>query len=622
MYLIPLEALAAPLQIKYYRSKGLELPESLKVEKAAPASEPKPLESYTAQQREEIKGWIDLLEEWKSFRDAGTYRSKALADEAFVAQYTGGLQISVSILYRHLKAYRAGDYDGLIDKRGQWRKGRTVMEQQVWRVFLSYYFDKKQPPITKCIDYTRKWLKEKAPGLLDKVPSETTFRREIMRNIPAAVELYERKGAKALHDRMAPYIKRLYDTMQSNDYWIADNHTFDFMSLGKDGKAHRLYLTAYIDARSGAFMGWKVTHAPCADATIAALRDGVWARKHGLPLNLYVDNGSEFLVHDVGGRGHRRRKNQKDEWSPPPILTLLGIHMVNAIPGNPEAKIIERVFLDVKNELSRTVPSFCGGNILERPEGHAKMVKAGKLPTDEELIKGINKFLEGYYNHLPYNGPVAKDKGKPKIQVYTENLKEIRQPRSEEDLNLLMMRSSRPVKVGRRGIHLDIAGFGIDYWTDEFLEKWQSRRGEGKKVYYRYDPDDLSAIRVYTAPGDQYICTLPADDEAVALYGDKVEKIKAGMQKVNRYNKRIREWSKERVLDKEERISAYMLIQMAAQGNLDAPPGYAKQHPKVIHWVQAEETPYEEHRFAVGELASFDNMLENVRRFKEEQEDG
>lgn len=651
-YLIPLSALDFSLQRKWYQRQRLPVPKELKPKKSGRASgsggssklgesskasgpgsadkigglgeasgseqqssQLKSLEAFTAAQRQEIGQWIGILQEWQQFR--GKYASKAEADTAFVANYSklhpDHPPLSQSILYRKWAAFRADDLDSLIDRRGLWKKGSSSIDDQVWRVFLTYYLDQGNYPISECVKYTQFYLQQKQLDL--PLPHESSFRRRVAQDIPKAVISLERQGEKTLHDRYLPYIHRLYDTMQSNDYWVADNHTFDFMTLGENGRPHRLYLTAYIDARSTAFMGWKVTTAPCGEATIAALRDAIETRKRGLPDFLYVDNGSEFLVHDIGGRGHRTRKSQKQQpFEPPPILTRLGITMLNAIPGNPEAKIIERIFLDVKNQFSRLVESFCGGSIIERPERLNNLVKSGKLPTDEELINGISNFIEGYYNHLPYNGAVKKDCGKAKIQVYEENLLEIRRPATPDDLNLLLMRSSRPVKVGRRGVHLDIAGFPMDYWTDAFLQDWQD-----KKVYFRYDPADLNSVRVYT-PEDQFICALPVDNEAVQQYGAAGEDIKAGMRKVNRYRKQIKEWANGRTLDKQERISAYVLVQLEAQRNLENPPDYDTDRPKVVRLVQASEQLYEPLQMAVGELTSLDTMIHNARKFHEEDD--
>lgn len=81
--------------------------------------------------------------------------------------------------------------------------------------------------------------------------------------------------------------------MESNEWWIADNHKFDVMTT--DGKTtHRLYLTAFMDARSGILTDIYVTNNPSSQATLIALRKGIM--EYGIPANIYVDNGREFLT--------------------------------------------------------------------------------------------------------------------------------------------------------------------------------------------------------------------------------------------------------------------------------------------------------------------------------------
>ncbi|MEG1075419.1 MAG: MerR family transcriptional regulator, partial [Ruthenibacterium sp.] len=78
------------------------------------------------------------------------------------------------------------------------------------------------------------------------------------------------------------------------EWWIADTHTFDILSRGENGKTHRIYINAYLDARSGIFTGWYVTENPSSDASLYALRRGITAC--GIPNNIYVDNGREYLT--------------------------------------------------------------------------------------------------------------------------------------------------------------------------------------------------------------------------------------------------------------------------------------------------------------------------------------
>ena len=118
----------------------------------------------------------------------------------------------------------------------------------------------------KCYEYMKLLLREEHPDLVADIPSYTTFTRRVKSDIPEAVEVLGREGQKAFRDRCAPYIRRTYEGMASNEWWIADNHTFDVITQGDNGQRHRLYLTAFFDARSGIFTGCYVTLNPSSRA--------------------------------------------------------------------------------------------------------------------------------------------------------------------------------------------------------------------------------------------------------------------------------------------------------------------------------------------------------------------
>ena len=61
---------------------------------------------------------------------------------------------------------------------------------------------------------------------------------------------------------------------------------------------------------------------------------------------------------------------------------------------------------------------------------------------------------------------MASDHGKPRQQVYNENL-HTKRVACEEDLNLMLMRSSRAQKVTNRGVCS--RRFGLDAHLDGFL---------------------------------------------------------------------------------------------------------------------------------------------------------
>lgn len=534
-YLFPLDALDAPIREKYFlQLKASLTPPSVDILPKRRTSSP--LDHYTAEEREEITWWLKTVDDWQRYRSKYP-GSKAEADDRFIALCTKTdpeHPLSVDMLYSRWRAIREDDMDGLVNKRGKTRKGKTTIQPEAWDAFLYFYLQEAQHPMMKCYEYMKLLLREDHPDLVADIPSYTTFTRRVKSDIPEAVEVLGREGEKAFRDRCAPYIRRTYEGMASNEWWIADNHTFDVITQGDNGQRHRLYLTAFFDARSGIFTGCYVTTAPSSQSTLIALRKGIL--KYGIPENIYVDNGREFLTFDIGGLGHRKKKPKdgQERFEPPPVFERLGIKMTNAIVRNAKAKIIERRFRDVKDHLSRLFDTYTGGNVLEKPERLKGVLKNGEIPLDSTFTEAVEELLDWYFNQQPYGGEVAADRGKPRQQVYNENL-HTRRVAGAEDLNLMLMRSARPQKVTRRGVHLDIAGQRLDYWNDDMLMGLL-----GKQVYFRYDPDDLSEVRVYDLK-DRYIMTAPVDNTAVLTYGASREDVKEAMGKVRRMERLTKE---------------------------------------------------------------------------------
>ena len=534
-YLFPLDVLDTSIQEKYFAQLKASIPapsaDILPKRKAS-----RPLDHYTAEEQREIAWWMKTVDDWQRYRSKYP-GSKAEADDRFIAlcaKTDPEHEFSIDTLYRRWKSIKQNDLDGLIDKRGKWKKGKSDIQPEAWDAFLYFYLQEAQHPMMKCYEYMKLLLREDHPDLVADIPSYTTFTRRVKSDIPEAVEVLGREGQKAFRDRCAPYIRRTYESMASNEWWIADNHTFDVITQGDNGQRHRLHLTAFFDARSGIFTGCYVTLNPSSQATLIALRKGIL--KYGIPENIYVDNGSEFLTFDIGGRGHRKRKPKdgQERFEPPPVFERLGIKMTNALVRNAKAKIIERRFRDVKDHLSRLFDTYTGGNVLEKPERLKGVLKNGEIPLDSTFTEAVEELLDWYFNQQPYGGEVIADRGKPRQQVYNENLY-TKRVAGAEDLSLMLMRSARPQKVTRRGVHLDIAGQRLDYWNDDMLINLL-----GKQVYFRYDPDDLSEVRVYDLE-DRYIMTVPVDNTAVLTYGASREDVKEAMGKVRRMERLTRE---------------------------------------------------------------------------------
>ena len=555
MFLIPFDQLEEQEKLKVYEKRGI-------IQTEQTIKDVSQLEEMTGEEREECAFWERTLKEWQLMRSNPTVKSKVKADELFVTKMKlehPDLNISSDILYRKYKCLKEGNLKGLIDKRGKAKKGFTKIDEWIWQVFLSFYLDQAKHPMRKCYQYTLMYAQEEKPELVDEIPAYCTFTRHVKQDIADTIKVLGRDGEKAFDDRCAPYIKRTYETMESNDYWIGDNHTIDVI-VGDGKTTFRLYLTGFLDARSGVMTCVYITDTPSSQASIYSLRRGI--KKYGIPKNVYLDNGREFLTFDFGGLGHRTKKND-DRYNPPPILERLGINMTNALVRNAKAKIIERRFLDFKNSISRLFATYTGGNVVEKPEILKVELKNGNIPDKQEFIKDIEELIEYYLNYEPYNGSVEADIGKRKIDVYQENL-HTRISATEEQLNLMMLRSTRPQKVTRRGVHLKIGDAKLDYFNNELIMQLLN-----KQVYLRYDPDDLSSVRIYDLD-DRFIMEVEADNTAVLEYGASKEDIKKAMAKTREVKKATKKALKDSILANIDRNTALELVLKTAELNKEA----------------------------------------------------
>ena len=506
-YLIRLEDLPENLQRKYLRQEELFLPEakdSAHYGKGL-SQEKKNFSEFNEKERVEIREWIRILKEWQTER--ALYHNKTEADKNIIAAINAelfrrgsNLTVSSSVLYRKFFFYRNGDYEGLLDKRGGWNKGNSSMPAEVWDAFLFYYLDERQPALAKVYKDTLQWTKEFYPHLLEVMPSERAFRRKLEKEVPLAVQTYLRQGAKALDDECLPYIERAYDELQVNDVWVTDNHTLDIISTYDDGKKdnHRMYLTAFWDAKSGILTGWNITNDPSINSTLFALRHGI--KRCGVPKVIYADNGSEFMSYDFGGRGKRSQKPENEIEYALTILGRMGIEIRTAKVKNARAKPVERFFLSFKEHISKLFSTYTGGNITERPESLKSQIKKGNIPTDSKLRDDLALLIEKE-NCEPYGGAEKrKYQGMTKIEVFNEGLKHIKQVlMTGEDLDLFLLRGKKQ-KVGRKGVYLEIAKEKIYFMA---ADSWMHF---GREVLVRYDPTDLSSVRIYDME-DRYMAT-------------------------------------------------------------------------------------------------------------------
>ena len=607
-YRIPLSKLDEKVQLKYKRYLKKQQKE---VEKQVQEQQNKTIADLTEKEKQNVMFWRKLLESWQSYR--GKEADKEKADNEFIKVINvqnEGLHLSRRTLYRKWNTYIMEGEAALADGRGKHGNHNYKMTKEIFDVFEYYYLNENKPSIKQCMRETALYFE----GQEIELPCYTTFKRSA-KKIPKAIKLYFREREKVFIDKCAPYIKRMYEDLESNDIWVADNHTFDIM-VEKEGKPVRVYLTAFMYVKRSKMTGWCVTDAPSSDATIYALKKG--CEEFGVPKSIYTDNGREFLFHDLGGNGFRKKRKTGEALKLPSILDDLGIEFRTALPRNARGKGIERAFYTVKEHFSKLFESYTGGTILERPDRLKKVVKSMKgLPNIEEFIQYVDIYIEGWYNKQSHEG--AGMKGKCPDEVFAENIITKRAlPKEKSDLMFMRYAKSNTgmLKVGKNGITLTFYGKQLQYWNEEL---WKEHFGQN--VYVRYNPEDLNSIRIYDEQ-KRFLCIAVLKEEL--SYTASKQEVKKQQQQNRNAIKEVANYKAKKEMEQKDALT--MLLEKALKEESQNKPVIPKiTQPVFYNENQIKNTDDTAEvvslpNVAGGEGINWSKGIERLKEWKKEKE--
>lgn len=311
------------------------------------------------------------------------------------------------------------------------------------------------------------------------IPSYRTF-CSIIHQIPNPLRTLALEGQtvyKQQYDLL--YIR---EAGQPNEIWQADHALLDILILNeKNDEGVRPWLTIIFDDHSRSIAGYELSFtAPSAMKTALALRHAIWRKKEpqwsicGIPSIFYTDHGSDFTS-----------KHMEQ------VCIDLKIQLIFSTIGEPRGRgKIERFFLTLNQML------------LSELEGYTGAKKAVPKLTLAELNTLIGSFILEY-NQRPHSSTGQAPKLRWEAQGFLP-----RMPESLEQLDLLLMTVSKKRRIQRDGIRFQ----GLRY-LDPVLADYV-----GVSVLIRYDPADLTTIRVFHK--NHYLCRPichDLDDQTVSL---------------------------------------------------------------------------------------------------------
>ena len=503
-YLVNLSSLSAQAIAKYYAQKNSELAEQdlqkikaeLEAKKYGERYTGLTIEDLTEKQREQVVFWKNLISGWRNYIEKFPGQNAQKTQEFLeIINATQEKPVTEKTLRRKYTNYKRYGEIVLADDRAIKKAVNSSIPEYAWNVFLEWWLDEARPTVAHIYDLVKKHLEDEGKEEYLPLPHRTTFHRATQK-IPVAVVKYFRYGEKTFTDEVLPYVQRVYRNLSSNEIWTSDYHTLDFFV--KDdltGKVFRPHVVVWQDIRSRKILSLRVCESSNSHGVINSFREACIS--FGRPHNVYVDNGREYLVRDFGGRG-KRKANQNAQIETT-ILQSLGINMINAKVANGRAKVAERTFKQLAGEFSKLFITYCGNRPGNRPERHTDIMKNEKnIPLLSTVTEDLRIYIEGWYNTKASTGEGMN--GKSPNEVYAENLISKRAA-TQEQINLLTMRSSRMQTVKRNGVYLDFGQGKIWFYNTDLVHDYMNH-----KVYVRYNSEDLSEVRIEDEKG-RLLCT-------------------------------------------------------------------------------------------------------------------
>jgi len=394
-----------------------------------------------------------------------------LEEGVALTRAAGHAGIPVRTAERWLAHYRRGGLAGLA--RSAHRRDAGMRRVPADLVALVEGLALKPPRLSAAAIHRRVGPVATARGW--RVPSYGTVHAIVAALDPAMVTLAQ-EGAAAYRDRFE--LVHCHRAHAPNALWQADHTLLDLLVLDEDGKPARPWLTAVVDDHSRAVAGYTVfLGAPCVLNTCLALRHAIWRKADpawpvcGVPDVLYVDHGSDFTSQHL------------DQ-----VAADLRFRLVHSAVARPQGRgKIERLFGTINTELLPELPGYLAKG---KPATPPKLLLA-------ELDRAVGAFITETYHLRPHG-----ETGEIPLDAWRGRGFLPRLPEGPEALDLLLVMHAKPRMVRRDGIHFQ----GLRYASPTLAGY------VGEAVTLRYDPRDLSEIRVFHR--DRFLCRAVSEEHA------------------------------------------------------------------------------------------------------------
>ncbi|MBU1193991.1 MAG: DDE-type integrase/transposase/recombinase [Proteobacteria bacterium] len=486
---------------------------------------------------------FQLVKAFRIAKEQAPWGGKAEAAANFLLAYNAGVLMpdvfeqlgviaerTLDALDKRLRDHN-DDYLSICDGRGGWKKHGTTkykdrnLSEQAKAIFLKCYLHPSRPTVIMSIRAALMTL-EKIGS--DEQPGESTFRRWLkdFKKNNSHVICLARDGMKAYTDNYGPYGTRDASLLEVGQCLVADGKTLNFNIAHPDtGRPTRMKLIVFFDWASRYPAGWQIMLEENTMAIMAAFRNAVETLGK-YPACVYLDNGKAF-------------KSKVFMETDPDFEELTGLYgrvgtaVTFAKPYNGRAKVVERFFLTVQNQLEFMIPSYCGDSIQTKPAWMHRNEKFHKawheartqewLPTIREAAHIIGAYFK-WYGSQPH-----EDLPAPPSQIFLAG----RGP----GIDPLQLNNDFLWRKELSPRNCRVRLWNIDYESDCL-----HGLARNHKIIAKYNTADLGRIWCYTDTGHYLGEAYPVQalHPMASLFGDQVS-----VDQVKDHNKRLAKLKKQ-----------------------------------------------------------------------------
>jgi hypothetical protein len=430
--------------------------------------------------KDEANRRLGILDSCEDERRKGIGKRETLRA---VAEKTGVSWQTINGWYRLVAGIERHGWLYALAPRYTGRSATAAIEVEAWDLFKADYLRSERPSLSACYERLERIAAERGWHLA----SVDTFKRRLVREVPAAVCRLKRFGASAAKS-MYPAQCRDRTMFLPMQAVCADAHQFDNLVKWPDGSIDRPYALVWQDLRTNKVLSWRIGRAPSAEMVRLSFGDVV--ETYGVPSQAYLDNGREFASKWMsGGVRHRYRFKVKPD-EPLGVFIQLGTEVIWVNVASGQSKPIERAFGTVAAERIAKAPdlagSYTGRNPLDKPYDYGR-----KPATLDVFVKVVKRELSAFNDRASSARVLG---GLSPDQAWAELFPHAIVRKATAAQRALWLLAAEGVTARKPSGELHLCG--NRYWG-EFL-----RDHVGAQLVIRFDPQNLHRpIFVYSPEG-------------------------------------------------------------------------------------------------------------------------